>query len=527
MVNFKWILSKISLFEILLLVVCLIWGGLEGVANGIVLGKFPSLAVATTSQRMHFLIFAIFIYVFTYTGLYVEQLLLANIRKKLRIKLKEAMLIGSFNDQEDTNTSINRISNDAIQIDNNYFSVIFAIIQSIVAAIISSIYVFKVNVIMAIIFLLFSLLTTLPMIVGKKSLAKAGARWSKASDQLLATANDWISGALDIVQFNRERYFFRKVKNRLQTTEGTLFTQEKINWSIQYFSWLITVINLVGPWAIGFWLMSYNLYGITVSVLLSLTLTANNVVQNIRAVMSYWSAISTTEEFRHLSEHLSLKAEVKEKLPDDNLQFKNVSFAYGDHNILAHTNWQINNHQKIVLVGKSGLGKSTVLNLISSRLKPNEGQVLLGKQELKPTDLTYVSQTPWIFSGTVKDNITLGDEIADNKLELILKKLALWDELGPDPLQRKIDANSKNLSGGQLQRIAVARALLHLKPIVLLDEITANVDNDNAIRIRKLLYETNATIVEVAHHLDQALIEKYHFAVYTIENQTITLLKTY
>lgn len=61
-----------------------------------------------------------------------------------------------------------------------------------------------------------------------------------------------------------------------------------------------------------------------------------------------------------------------------------------------------------------------------------------------------------------------------------------------------------------MQRIAVARALLHLKPIVLLDEITANVDNDNAIRIRKLLYETDATIVEVAHHLDQALIEKYH-----------------
>lgn len=171
--------------------------------------------------------------------------------------------------------------------------------------------------------------------------------------------------------------------------------------------------------------------------------------------------------------------------------------------------------------GPSGAGKSTFLNLIAGMVKPNKGKVLIDKRKPSLADVTYIAQTPWIFEGTIRDNLSLGESYSDKELMKILEKVGLVAELGENILNKEINPTRENISGGQKQRLIIARALLRNKSIVLLDEITAALDDKNSEKIRELIYQVPGTIIESAHHINDELLDKYGFVKKKIENQKI------
>ena len=119
------------------------------------------------------------------------------------------------------------------------------------------------------------------------------------------------------------------------------------------------------------------------------------------------------------------------------------------------------------------------------------------------------------FTGTndylveVADNLSLYENFSDEEMEEVLKKVHLWDELGDKPLQFKIESEGSNLSGGQAQRLTIARGLLRHKRLFLLDEITSSLDKENSHAIRKLIYTLPIMTVEVAHNIDAELVKQY------------------
>jgi ATP-binding cassette subfamily B protein len=136
--------------------------------------------------------------------------------------------------------------------------------------------------------------------------------------------------------------------------------------------------------------------------------------------------------------------------------------------------------------------------------------------------VAYVAQEPWLFAGTVRDNLTLHDAaVPDAAVRQALADVQLLTELGPDPLNRQINPDSSDVSGGQKQRLVIARALLQHKSVLLLDEITAGLDDENSRAIRELLYALPLTIIESAHHLDSDLLAKYGFTEYTLHDQRL------
>ena len=120
-----------------------------------------------------------------------------------------------------------------------------------------------------------------------------------------------------------------------------------------------------------------------------------------------------------------------------------------------------------------------------------------------------VSQKSWLFAGNVADNLSLYENFSDEEMEEVLKKVHLWDELGYKPLQFKIESEGSNLSGGQAQRLTIARGLLRHKRLFLLDEITSSLDKENSHAIRKLIYTLPIMTVEVAHNIDAELVKQY------------------
>lgn len=207
----------------------------------------------------------------------------------------------------------------------------------------------------------------------------------------------------------------------------------------------------------------------------------------------------------------------KEKVKDVNgeFEFKDVVFSYkgANHNIIDHLNLKINKGETLALVGESGAGKSTILNLAIGFNLPDSGTLLVDGKDITKIDLhsyrkhlAVVPQNTILFSGSIRDNITYGmPDVSDERLMQIIKDSNLKDVIDslPDGLDTKIGEHGGKLSGGQRQRISIARALIRSPEVIILDEATSALDSISEKLIQEALdnLTKNRTTIVVAHRL--------------------------
>jgi len=202
------------------------------------------------------------------------------------------------------------------------------------------------------------------------------------------------------------------------------------------------------------------------------------------------------------------------QISSGNIIFQNVNFSYSDNSvILNNVNININGGSKTGIIGESGSGKSTILNLIPRFFDLTEGKILIDKQEINNVRLSslrkaisIVSQDTILFDDTIKKNIAYAKKNATDDEIYKASKLAGIDnfvnslENGYETL---VGENGIKLSGGQKQRISVARAFLKNAPIILLDEATSSLDSDSEEKIKQALNELtkNKTTLIISHKL--------------------------
>ncbi|QOR34646.1 ABC transporter ATP-binding protein [Clostridium sp. 'deep sea'] len=201
------------------------------------------------------------------------------------------------------------------------------------------------------------------------------------------------------------------------------------------------------------------------------------------------------------------------KLNNFNIEFKDVSFAYEDKNVLKNINFEIPEHSMTALVGASGCGKTTIANLVARFWDVQKGEVLVGGINVKEMtcdsllkNISMVFQEVYLFNDTILNNIKIGKPDATEKEVIEAAKKARCHDFitelknGYDTM---IGEGGSTLSGGEKQRISIARAILKDAPIILLDEATASVDPDNEKYIQMAINELvkDKTLVVIAHRL--------------------------
>jgi len=221
-------------------------------------------------------------------------------------------------------------------------------------------------------------------------------------------------------------------------------------------------------------------------------------------------AVSGTE----ISSSGSDSASVNEAVTVD---LRNVSFDYHDSDspTLVGVNIKIQAGQQVALIGPSGAGKSTLADLILGLLKPTSGDLLIDSQDPEqviannPGRLGYVPQRPGMISGTVAENIALGvpaDLVDQSRLSEAIAAAHLKKVLGklPEGVDTNLGKRRDELSGGQLQRIGLARALYSSPGLLVMDEATSALDADSENEINKALDEMRGkvTVVLIAHRLN-------------------------
>ncbi len=197
------------------------------------------------------------------------------------------------------------------------------------------------------------------------------------------------------------------------------------------------------------------------------------------------------------------------------INFDNITFSYDtDKNkILNKFNLKINHKTTVALIGHSGSGKSTILNLLTKSYLPENGIITIDNVDIKDLDeatfkdaISIVSQSPYIFNMSIKDNLLLVNPDANSdEIDKVCKQACLYDYINslPDKYDTVIGESGVNLSGGQKQRLAIARALLKNSPILLFDEATSALDNQTQSEIKATLdnLKNEYTIIIVAHRL--------------------------
>ena len=196
-----------------------------------------------------------------------------------------------------------------------------------------------------------------------------------------------------------------------------------------------------------------------------------------------------------------------------NIEFKKVVFKYNSNKLFENLTFKVEPNKMIAIVGKSGEGKSTILKLISKSYSANSGEILIDNhnindlsEETIKNSISVVSQSPYIFNLSIKENIKLANSYAtDDEIIEVCKKAQIHDVIisMKDGYNTLVGENGVILSGGQKQRIAIARALIKKSKIILLDEATSSLDNNNQEKIKNVIKDLakDHTIIIVAHRL--------------------------
>ena len=225
------------------------------------------------------------------------------------------------------------------------------------------------------------------------------------------------------------------------------------------------------------------------------------------------------------------KGKIEENLKGD-IEFENVYMQYGDNKVLNDISFIIKEGSKVTIAGKTGVGKTTLMNILMRLYSFKSGRILIGGKDITKIrikdirkNISYISQTPYILEDTLKNNIVLGDEsITDEQIKTAAKEIGFESTLNKfkDGLDEKI--SKSKLSYGQLQMIAFLRAILHKANIYIFDEPTSNIDLKTEDRIQKLIdrITKKSTVIIIAHR--KSTIENSDKIIY-LKDGKVDLIK--
>lgn len=265
---------------------------------------------------------------------------------------------------------------------------------------------------------------------------------------------------------------------------------------------------------------------LTIGTLVSILIYFFQLVPAIQSLTNFYTSYKqATGSIEKISEIINIPVEksieknrISEKQISNNLELKNAYFSYDNHKILKNINMFFPNKSKTAIVGPSGAGKTTIINILTKLYPLNMGEILLGNINSDNYDLSswrrlfsVVTQENSIISGTIKENLIFGlnRDVSNNEIEECLKLANLWNEVKkmPETIYTIVGENGVKLSGGQRQRLQIARTYLKKAQFIIFDEATSNLDADSERLVTESMNKLaqTRTLIVIAHRLSTVI----------------------
>jgi ATP-binding cassette, subfamily B, bacterial MsbA len=446
----------------------------------------------------------------------------SGVTKDLRVDLHNKILklpISYFTETR-KGDMITRISNDVNEVESNILNSIVEIIRSPIMIIVFVVVLFVTSAQLTLFaILVFPIMGTIISLIGK-SLKKAANDAQKELSNIITYVDETLAALKIIKIFNAEE----QVKGRF---DGSINLYRKYLQKVMKKRALASPTSeFLGAITIGLIVffggkLSLEGNGLSGSEFIFYIGTFYTLLDPIKKFSKSLSDIQKGEVsaqriFEILDADVTIKDNDNAKSIDafeNKIEFKNVTFGYGDDTIIENFNLTINKGETVALVGQSGSGKSTLANLLTRFWDVKSGQILIDGIDIKDIKLKnyrdlfgLVTQDSILFNDTIANNIALGKKNPDEKEIIKAAQIANAEEFiikQPEQYNENVGEGGSKLSGGQKQRLSIARAVFKNPPIMVLDEATSALDTKSEKLVQKALSNMmqNRTSLVIAHRL--------------------------
>lgn len=415
---------------------------------------------------------------------------------------------------------LSKLTNDTSMLGRIGF-IVFEMFKEFLTVLALTIRLFQVDYILALVSLV--LMPVIIRVVRKytKKIRKSGRERQDTTGRLTAFTQETLSGVFVIKAFNNISYVIKKYADFSQEEFEYSYKNTKIKAKVSPINEIITT----------FMVLLVVIYG-GYKILIIKTITSGDLISFVTALGlmhqplkrlinknndlqdALPSADRVVEIFDEKieQEYYDEKKELVEQIRT--IDFKNLNFKYSDSEnyVLKNINLNVKAGEIVAFVGKSGSGKTTLVNLLARFFNTSEGEILVNNINIKNIPLekyrekfAVVPQETFLFSGTIRDNISFGRKVSEEEIVTALKMANAYDFIMefPNKLDTQVGERGTLLSGGQKQRIAIARALIKNPEIMILDEATSALDSESEKLVQVALDELmkNRTTFVIAHRL--------------------------
>ena len=499
--------------------------------DGIIIPSFISgLIDVSSTQKVEDLVKISIIGILSYSlirlGLFIWEDSQQRMIKQLTLTLKEkiitAFFYGKFNQQEVESIVLSELK----LLEEQGIKSIMGFFYWLVFALVTLLYVSAIDLQLAALFITLSFLPILVPKLFAKSIRKHSKRWAEVNQLSILQQQEYLKSKSIIKNFFVEKIFLNKLMGTLNQTEEAYFQMNHVRFASKLLANLLSGLSSFVPLAIGVYLV---IIGETkLATVIAIYLASDRIVTPLLNAIDYYqrfnSIIPVIERVEKYTEfecdnsesQSSIRTVFPIELQQCNVQIEKMT-------ILDKIDLEINENDRVLIMGPSGSGKSTLLELIYGLYVSKDGvqkyngiqRQLVSGDDLKK-HIGFFTQESRIFYESLKFNISLGEEYSDSEVTSVLQKVGLGylvDRIGLHNAEVNLD---ESLSGGEKARICLARLLLRKYQLLLLDEFSSAIDEDTTMMIRKLLINDNIPFVEIAHRVPKD-IDLYNKR-YTLES---------
>ena len=522
--------------QMAIVLVCIVLSSILGLLPSVLTGRIIDEGLIAQDMRMLVILIVVSLGVTlganlirvaeSYLNNWIAQHITYDMRNKMYKHLQQmSQRFFTSNNQGDI---ITRMTSDISGVERVITNTFTSILSNAITLIVAVVIMYRENWVLATVGVLVIPLFTIPTRWAGKTRWTLTREAQECNDEINGILNETlsVSGQLLVKLFGREKYEYDKYE---KVNHRMIRLNIKESMAGRWFMVIINTFSSVGPMLLylvgGILMMKYN-SSLTVgdiTVLVALLGKMYGPVNSLLNIQVEW--IRSMALFTRIFEYYDMPVEIKNdknaiipKSVKGDIEFKNVEFSYdGERKILQDVTFKLESGHSIALVGPSGSGKSTIANLIPRLYDVQGGSVTLDGVDVRKLDLEFlrdnvgiVSQETYLFNGTIRDNLLYAREDATEE-ELIeaCKKANIYDfiEKQENGFDTMVGNRGLKLSGGEKQRLSIARVLLKDPALLIFDEATASLDSISESKIQEAIDPIidSRTSILIAHRLSTIL----------------------
>ncbi|UPQ85521.1 ABC transporter ATP-binding protein/permease [Ignavigranum ruoffiae] len=491
---------------------------LDGVISPFFIGQITNFINERKFDRLYgSLLMWGFSVTFVIIALLMDNYYFGKIVEKTNIDLKTNIFENSYSfegKQNHTTDFTTTILSDTKEIENNFLLSIKGIIYSILQSIITLSFLVYINWKVGLIFVVLGFIPTFVPSLTSKWLQNSTKDWQWSNRKYVKVLEDGLEGRSLIVRYQIKEYIFNHVKSFLKNLENKyLFMRIKQSISSK-------LINILYIWSIVFgFIICVDLVKkgqVNAGILLTAYMASDRVTTPLISIAHYYNQMLTTKPIlENVLHEQPMNNNQKLNLIQTNnlIEIEDLSIIRNKHILFDNFNLNIEKGDKILIKGASGSGKSTLLKVILNEFIPQKGRISYNNTIFNNgiyNQVAIIDQNPFIFNDTLLFNLIWDKNISEEKIIDVLKKVGLGSLANHTDLHTEIGDGGRTLSNGEIKRLELARAILHQKNILLVDEVLSGLDLKRAEQINQVIFTYFDTIIDVEHHITPKDSLKYN-----------------